>query len=208
MSAVPGKSGSTPNTSPIVIVWCWVQVELEESMDALGILPIIHQAPFYGNAADVPDRPVIFAGLEFRVPSADVSALPPFRVGNSTSGPTAMERYNAMQALHGRVSASPAVKKCGPGDGCVVDYLSLGLSLAPTSPPVSLSLCLSLSLSLFPFFSLSPLREYGVGYTGTFKQGDPAAPASICHGIFTRIARDERERNREYGEYVLGYAGK
>jgi hypothetical protein len=41
----------------------------------------VHQAPFYDNPADVPERPPVWAGLEFRVPSADACHLPPFRPG-------------------------------------------------------------------------------------------------------------------------------
>ena len=47
-------------------------------MDKQSILPIIHPEPFYGNPADVPDRPVVFAGLEFKVPSSAVGNLPLF----------------------------------------------------------------------------------------------------------------------------------
>lgn len=53
-------------------------------MDEQSILPIIHPDPFYGNPADVPDRPVIFAGLEFKVPSSAVGNLPLFTRNNTT----------------------------------------------------------------------------------------------------------------------------
>jgi hypothetical protein len=43
-----------------------------------SILPIIHPEAFYGNPEDVPDRPVVFAGLEFKVPSSAVGNLPFF----------------------------------------------------------------------------------------------------------------------------------
>lgn len=43
-----------------------------------GILPIIHPEAFYSNAADVPDRPVVFAGLQFKVPSSAIGNLPLF----------------------------------------------------------------------------------------------------------------------------------
>lgn len=55
-----------------------LQKELDVSMDEQSILPIIHPEPFYGNPADVPDRPVVFAGLEFKVPSSAVGNLPLF----------------------------------------------------------------------------------------------------------------------------------
>ena len=47
-------------------------------MQEQSILPIIHPEAFYGNPADVPDRPVVFAGLEFKVPSSAVGNLPLF----------------------------------------------------------------------------------------------------------------------------------
>ena len=55
-----------------------MQRELDVSMDEQSILPIIHPDPFYGNPADVPERPVVFAGLEFKVPSSAVGNLPLF----------------------------------------------------------------------------------------------------------------------------------
>ena len=47
-----------------------------------SILPIIHPEAFYGNPGDVPDRPVVFAGLEFKVPSSAVGNLPLFTRDN------------------------------------------------------------------------------------------------------------------------------
>ena len=55
-----------------------MQAELDASMAQQGILPIIHPEAFYSNAADVPDRPVVFAGLQFKVPSSSVGNLPLF----------------------------------------------------------------------------------------------------------------------------------
>ena len=55
-----------------------MQAELDVSMAQQGILPIIHPEAFYSNAADVPDRPVVFAGLQFKVPSSSVGNLPLF----------------------------------------------------------------------------------------------------------------------------------
>ena len=60
-----------------------MQRELDVSMDEQSILPIIHPDPFYGNPADVPDRPVVFAGLEFKVPSSAVGNLPLFSRNNA-----------------------------------------------------------------------------------------------------------------------------
>ena len=61
-----------------------MQRELDVSMDEQSILPIIHPDPFYGNPADVPDRPVVFAGLEFKVPSSAVGNLPLFTRNNAS----------------------------------------------------------------------------------------------------------------------------
>ena len=58
-----------------------LQAELDASMAELGILPIIHPEPFYGNPADMPDRGPVFANLEFRVASSATSSLPLFRQG-------------------------------------------------------------------------------------------------------------------------------
>lgn len=63
------------------------QAELEESLEATGTAPVVHQAPFYGNPADVPERPPVWAGLEFRVPSVDAACLPPFRPGQHPRPP-------------------------------------------------------------------------------------------------------------------------
>ena len=40
--------------------------------------PIVHLEPFYGNPAHAPERPPVFAGLEFRVPVDSIATLPPF----------------------------------------------------------------------------------------------------------------------------------
>ena len=53
-------------------------------MDEQSILPVLHPDPFYGNPADVPERPVVFAGLEFKVPSSAVSNLPLFTRSNAS----------------------------------------------------------------------------------------------------------------------------
>lgn len=55
-----------------------MQAQLDASMAEQGLLPIIHHEAFYGNPADVPDRPVVFAGVHFRVPSSAVGSLPLF----------------------------------------------------------------------------------------------------------------------------------
>lgn len=39
---------------------------------------IVHQQPFFGNPSDAPRRPAHSAGLEFRIPTAAASELPPF----------------------------------------------------------------------------------------------------------------------------------
>ena len=43
-----------------------------------GMHPILHLEPFYGNSAHAPERPPVFAGLEFRVPVDSLATLPPF----------------------------------------------------------------------------------------------------------------------------------
>lgn len=63
-----------------------MQRELDVSMEKQSILPIIHPEPFYGNPSDVPDRPVVFAGLEFKVPSSAVGNLPLFTRSRATGG--------------------------------------------------------------------------------------------------------------------------
>ncbi|GAX80194.1 hypothetical protein CEUSTIGMA_g7632.t1 [Chlamydomonas eustigma] len=35
-----------------------------------GLMSVVHQEPFYGNLDDVPPRPTVFAGREFRIPSS------------------------------------------------------------------------------------------------------------------------------------------
>lgn len=43
-----------------------MQAELEASAWAHGVSPIAHTDPYYGNPADVPERPRVFAGQVFR----------------------------------------------------------------------------------------------------------------------------------------------
>ena len=38
------------------------QAELERSLEAGDIAPVVHQTPFYGNPADVPERHTVWAG--------------------------------------------------------------------------------------------------------------------------------------------------
>lgn len=64
--------------------YTYMQRELDVSMEEQSILPIIHPEPFYGNPSDVPDRPVVFAGLEFKVPSSAVGNLPLFTRSNAS----------------------------------------------------------------------------------------------------------------------------
>ena len=79
-----------------------VQRELDVSMEEQAILPIIHPEPFYGNPADVPDRPVVFAGLEFKVPSSAVGNLPLF-TRSDTTGTTACRTASATPHYANRV---------------------------------------------------------------------------------------------------------
>jgi hypothetical protein len=40
--------------------------QAESELLALGLQPEVHREPFYGNAADKPQQPAVFAGREFR----------------------------------------------------------------------------------------------------------------------------------------------
>ena len=73
-----------------------MQAELDASMAQQGILPIIHPEAFYSNAADVPDRPVVFAGLQFKVPSSSVGNLPLF-TRDPAAGSTSMMELSLRQ---------------------------------------------------------------------------------------------------------------
>ena len=53
--------------------------ELEATMEAHGIAPVVYEKVFYGRPGDAPARPAVFSGRVFRVPTAEVSQLPPFR---------------------------------------------------------------------------------------------------------------------------------
>lgn len=64
-----------------------MQAELTASMPELGMHPIVHLEPFYGDPAHAPERPPVFAGLEFRVPVDSIASLPAF----SHTGPGRLE---------------------------------------------------------------------------------------------------------------------
>ena len=65
-----------------------VQSELDATMRTAGLLPIVAPVPHYGNPSDLPARPPTFSGIQYRLPSAAVSELPPFWSGDgTTAGP-------------------------------------------------------------------------------------------------------------------------
>ena len=68
------------------------QADLMASAAAHGVHPIVHLEPFYGNPADAPARPPVFAGLEFRVPVDSIATLPPFGCGAESSAPSRLEQ--------------------------------------------------------------------------------------------------------------------
>ena len=68
-----------------------VQDEVEATMTEHGVLPVVHPPPFYGDPADVPERPPIIAGVQFRVPSTALGDLKPFVWGDARSGSSAMD---------------------------------------------------------------------------------------------------------------------
>ena len=57
-------------------------------MQTAGLLRIVAPVPHYGNPSDLPARPPTFSGIQYRLLSAAVSELPPFRRGDGTmAGP-------------------------------------------------------------------------------------------------------------------------
>ena len=57
--------------------------------------------------------PAVWAGLEFKVPSAAVSALPPFRCGSRSAGPSAMESLKAAAVQAGQQQEDCAEHQLG-----------------------------------------------------------------------------------------------
>ncbi|DBA81937.1 hypothetical protein WJX77_000726 [Trebouxia sp. C0004] len=82
------------------------QSELDKSMAEQSILPIIHPEAFYGNPEDVSDRPVVFAGLEFKVPSSAVGNLPLFTRDNVPGGTGPMARLKAAASIQQQLQPS------------------------------------------------------------------------------------------------------
>lgn len=57
-------------------------------MSAHGLAPIVAARPHYSNPDDAPARPPIFSGVQYKLPTAAVSELVPFR---SDAAPHAWE---------------------------------------------------------------------------------------------------------------------
>eukprot|EP00897_Mesotaenium_endlicherianum_P009915 jgi/Mesen1/8952/ME000056S08360 len=57
--------------------------ELASTWEAHGLTPVAWGSVFYGNPADVADRPLVMGGMEFNVRSQEARDLPPFTFGTS-----------------------------------------------------------------------------------------------------------------------------
>ena len=60
-----------------------------------GLMPIVAPRPHYGRPCDRPERPPIFSGIQYRLPTAAVGELPPFRCAGLDHSP--MERLKATE---------------------------------------------------------------------------------------------------------------
>lgn len=69
-----------------------MQAELESSMAEHGVPPIVAARPYYGDPSDAPARPPIFSGVQYKLPTASVSELRPFR---SLAAPSAWEKLKS-----------------------------------------------------------------------------------------------------------------
>ncbi len=78
-----------------------MQEEVTATMAEQGVPPVVHPPPFYGNPADVPERPPIIAGVQFRVPSTALGDLRPFVAGNARPGPSAVDALRTNMAKMG-----------------------------------------------------------------------------------------------------------
>ena len=78
-----------------------MQAEVDATLAEQGVPPVVHPPPFYGDPADVPERPPIIAGVQFRVPSTALGDLKPFVGGNARSGPSAMDALCSKMARMG-----------------------------------------------------------------------------------------------------------
>ena len=113
-------------------------------MSDYGMLPVMHPQPFYGDPADVPERPPIIAGVQFRVPSSALGDLRPFVAGNLQTGPSAMDGLRSKLARSGRLASiegghpSSSRMVCEAWQGIPKRALSLHVS---RSWPSSLLVC-------------------------------------------------------------------
>jgi hypothetical protein len=89
-----------------------LQALLERSMWDLGLLPVQHPAPFYGDPSHLPPRPPVFAGRAFRLPSTAVDELPLFTGARADPhAPIPLQRLSAL------VPAWQANAGAGQGQG-------------------------------------------------------------------------------------------
>ncbi|BDA47990.1 probable DNA polymerase zeta catalytic subunit [Coccomyxa sp. Obi] len=86
------------------------QQELDNTMLAEGVPAVVHQPAFYGRPEDVPQRPAVWAGLEFKVPSGATSALPPFRAGSRSAAAVVQKGKANRQQQPGRIYAMTPVQ--------------------------------------------------------------------------------------------------
>ena len=92
---------SQRNHSPKLTVSWFLQAEVEATMAEQGVPPVIHPQPFYGNPADVPERPTVIAGVQFRVPSSALGDLRPFGAGNARGTLSAVDVLQSSMARAG-----------------------------------------------------------------------------------------------------------
>lgn len=71
---------------------------------------VLTQEPFYGHTNDVPPRPVVFAGREWRIPAAD--DLPPFNPHATTHTPTHAATANTVPDASGPSAATGQHTSC------------------------------------------------------------------------------------------------
>ena len=91
-----------------------VQEEVAATMAEQGVPPVVHPPPFYGNPADVPERPPVIAGVQFRVPSTALGDLRPFMAGRMASGLPAMDTLKGRLVKMGHGSSTRGEYRAGP----------------------------------------------------------------------------------------------
>ncbi|KAK9818869.1 hypothetical protein WJX74_003598 [Apatococcus lobatus] len=86
------------------------QAEVEATLAEHGVPHVLHPPPFYGNPADVPERPPIIAGIQFRVPSSALGDLKPFGAATARGSMSAMDALQSSLARMGQRSFSTGRK--------------------------------------------------------------------------------------------------